>query len=128
MKTHLSICKLSACWLFWGAILAASGATLQPGTVTSQGINVAIPISFSGMGSQVSALQWTISYSAADFTSINASIGPAASASGKIMQCSAPSAGLYTCIVAGMNANLIGDGIVATANLTISATTTDTSS
>src|SRR5581483_9753691 len=94
----------------------------------SAGTTVSLPVSFSGSGNSISALQWTINYSAGDFANVDVSVGPPAAATSKSVQCSAASAGQYACVVMGLNQDAIADGVIATVNLTVSAGTTNSSS
>lgn len=82
----------------------------------------------SASGQQPAGVQWTVSYSSADFTAIQVTAGPTAVAAGKSVTCSGPPAA-YVCIVLGTNNNNpITNGVVAVISLTVSPNTTDTSS
>jgi hypothetical protein len=70
-------------------------------------------------------LQWTLVYSPADIVAISASAGAAATAAGVELWCAA-SPGAYTCLLAGLNANIIENGVVAVVTATISPNTTAT--
>jgi uncharacterized protein (TIGR03437 family) len=67
-------------------------------------------------GNQPAAIQWTLSYPAPSVVNFAVTAGPALTAAGKILNCSANS-GAYTCIAAGINANLIANGIVGIVTL-----------
>ena len=88
-------------------------------------------------GSEPAGLQWTLQYSAADVVSITAVAGPAAITAGKSLQCAAVTSttitiggtsysGLYTCILSGVNSNIIPNGIVAVTTIVLSNTVTGT--
>jgi hypothetical protein len=72
---------------------------------------------------QPAGLQWTLNYSGVDFTAVQLYPGPAATAAGKQIYC-ATGSGSTTCLIAGLNANQISNGVVATASFQISPTTT----
>lgn len=83
---------------------------------TSAGAAVNLNLSLSG-SSSISALQFTLSYTAAEFTAMSATIGSAASAAGKSVRCASGS-GRLTCIVYGINATSIGSGVAAVVSAT----------
>ena len=58
--------------------------------------------------------------------SLSASAGVAATSVGKSILCAA-SAGIYTCLLSGLNENTIPNGVVAVVTATISPGTTSTS-
>ena len=66
-------------------------------------------------------MQWTLSYSASDIVSVNISAGAALTAVGKTVTCSSGT-GSVTCLASGMNANPIGNGVVAVVAVQLSAT------
>src|SRR5581483_3652775 len=106
----------------WGATLSLGAGSAAPGTTAS------LPISFSGLGSQVSALEFTISYSTADFTNISLSLGSSGSSASKTLGCNSNANGQYSCLISGMNQNLISDGVVGTVVLAVSSSTASASS
>jgi hypothetical protein len=63
-------------------------------------------------GNEPAALQWTFSYPSA-ITGFTVSAGPALLAAGKSIACAGNSSA-YTCLATGLNANIIGNGVVGT--------------
>ena len=102
------------------ALTIASGAGTPGATV-----NLNLQINSTGM--QPASLQWTMNYAAADVTSINVTAGAVATAAGKSVSCNIVSAGTLNCIVFGLNSTPISNGVIATAAVTLSPTTTSTS-
>jgi len=72
-------------------------------------------------GSEPAAVQWTLNYSAEDFTAIDFRQGSAATAAGKSLSC-AGGVGSLICLVTGINRSTIAAGAVATVALTLSST------
>ncbi len=102
------------------AVLAAgagSAQTLSVGTGSGpKGGTITVPVNLNSGTSGVhpAALEWTINYTAADFTAITlAATGDAAAAAGKTVSCGAVTSTTVTCIAAGITANTIQDGVVA---------------
>src|SRR5687768_11618869 len=118
--THLI--KKSVLWLFlfFSAIswLQASSLNLGTGASIPAG-TVSLPLSWSAQGEAVSSLQWTLTVSPGDFSALQVTAGPAATQAGKSIQCYATSATTYMCLLAGLNASAIADGVVANAVLTV---------
>ena len=111
--------------------LVASGqtATLSlSSTSGATGSTVSMPLAFASNGAQAAGIQWAFSYAAADFSNVSVAAGPSASTAGKTVTCNSPSSGQYICLISGLNANTIPDGTIATANFTVSGTTSSTSS
>ncbi|MBZ5676587.1 MAG: hypothetical protein LAP61_20305 [Acidobacteriia bacterium] len=100
-----------------GVTLALGAVTGSPGSI----VNVAISLA-STSGAQPSALRWTLDYSAADVAGITWTIGAAGAAAAKSISCSGNS-----CVLYGLNANMIPDGVVAVASVLIAPTTVATS-
>lgn len=71
-------------------------------------------------GSEPAAIQWTLTYSAASIASIAVAPGPAATAAGKTVMCAGGS-GSYGCVLSGLNATQILNGVVATVNVTLAS-------
>jgi hypothetical protein len=116
--------SLVAVFLIFGkALLAQSGAfTLSSGS-TVPGGSALLNLSLASSGGQPVAVQWTFTYSPTDVVGITVSAGAAVTAAGKTMNCFSAT-GAYTCVVSGMNASTIANGIVATANVTVSSAIT----
>jgi len=68
-------------------------------------------------------VQWTLTFSASDFTAVQVSDGPAATAAGKSTICAA-AAGSITCLAVGLSSSSIANGVVATATFTLSPAST----
>src|SRR5438552_15458467 len=78
----------------------ASGTAPQGGSIS---------LNLSVSGSTASALQWTLSYSAADVASVSVAAGAALTAASKTIQCSTGT-GSTICLATGMNSTVIGNG------------------
>jgi hypothetical protein len=78
-------------------------------------------------GTRPAGVQWTLRYAPADFAAVRLMAGPAAMVAGKSIYC-APQSGSMTCLAAGINSNLIPDGVVASATFEISPTAAGRSS
>jgi hypothetical protein len=80
------------------------------------GGSVAVPINLASLGgAQAAAVQWSLSYSS-DVTGVAFAAGTAATNAGKSLVCNG-----NTCLLYGINTNVISDGIVATVTLQISS-------
>ena len=100
---------------------AQSSLTLASSTATA-GSTVPLNLSLSSpTGGEPAALQWTLSYPTASVTGVSVAAGASVTAAGKSVSC-ASGTGTYTCIVSGLNANIIADGVVAVISVTLSAT------
>ena len=117
------------CALFPETLLYGATSTLSLGNGSgARSQNVSLPLAFVGSGNETSGLEWDLTYSTTDFSAVSVSVGPAATAAAKSLVCASPSAGRYKCLLIGLNRTLLGDGVVATATLTVSSTTTNSSS
>lgn len=102
--------------------------TLASGS-SSPGAAVSLPLSLStSAGATPAALQWTLTYSATDFSGVTVTLGSSGASAGKSLACYSPSAGRVACILSGMNKSVIPNGSVATAAFAVSRTTGSTSS
>ena len=90
--------------------------------VGSPGSSVSLALNLSATGVTPAALQWAFEYSAADFSSVTVTAGPAAVGSGKTVSCN-QTAGATKCMLWGMNAAPVANGVVANVLLTVSAST-----
>ena len=105
-----------------GDVLSMSQETAaSPGTVL---LDVSLQ---SNSGQQPAGVQFTLSYSATDFTAIQVTAAQSTTAAGKSVDCFGNSSA-YNCIVTGVNKNTIPDGVLAVVSLAISSTTSDTTS
>src|SRR6266404_6147995 len=112
----------SLCGSAQGVTLGLSSGSGSPGS------NVTLNMSLSGTDTNPSAaLEWILVYSPADFSSASVATGPAAIAASKFVSCTyAP--GISKCVLWGINATGLSNGVVATVSLTLSTSTTNTSS
>jgi uncharacterized protein (TIGR03437 family) len=93
-----------------------------------RGAPIALNIGLNNTGSAVPvAVQWTLNYSSLDFSSAAVTAGPVAIAANKSISCN-NNAGATTCILWGLNATPISNGVLATVSLIVSSSTTNTSS
>lgn len=99
-------------------ILTAGTATAEPGTT----VNVAFTLSSSG--SQATGVQWKLT-PGAGIAAVNFAPGPAATAAGKSISCSAAN-GTVDCVLFGLNSTAISNGVVAVAAVTMAPATTAT--
>lgn len=105
-----AVCALSYSSAAAASTLAVSSATAAPGSTTS------LSLSFTSDSGTAGALQWTLNLPAA-VASFTIQAGPAASAAGKTLSCNG-----NVCILAGMNSNPVGNGVVATIAATAAST------
>ena len=113
--------------LSWAPAFAQTAAlTLSSGS-GQRGGKALLYVSLDAKGTQPAGLQWTLHYSASDFTSIQITAGPSAIATGKSVYCDNTS-GSYTCLVVGLNSTTISDGVVAILSVLISGATTNAAS
>jgi hypothetical protein len=101
--------------------LTLSSGVVSPGGTTSLNLSLAAVA-----GSSPAGVQWTFSYSPSAIVSLSVSAGAAATAAGKSVSC-AGSPGTYMCLLSGLNANTIQNGVAAIVTVTISPGTTATS-
>jgi hypothetical protein len=92
--------------------LTLSSASGSPGQTVDLGLTL-------GGTPQAAGLQWTLTYPAADLSSILFSDGPAAIAADKSLQCGPNTNGSIICLIFGINTNIIDAGTVATLSATI---------
>ena len=125
LHAQLFLCLLLVLAGSTSAFGQSDALTLSSGS-TAAGSTVSLNLSLnSPAGNEPAGLQWAFSYPTASLAQISVSAGSAASAAGKSLVC-AGSAGVYTCILSGINSNVIQNGVVATANLTLASTASGT--
>jgi hypothetical protein len=84
------------------------------------GTKVSAPISLSADSQfQVAALEWSFSYPDADIVAVEVTAGEAAVAADKTVLC-ASTEGTTTCLLYGINRNLVSNGVVAEATFELS--------
>jgi len=98
----------------WTGNAAAASLLSLPTVAGAPGSTVDLPISFTSGTGTTAGLQWTFAMppGAVSFTVQG---GPAATAAGKSLYCQG-----NICLVTGLNANTIGNGVVATVSVTLS--------
>ena len=99
--------------------LSLSPARVRPGATAVLDLSMQ-----SLSGDHPAAVQWTFQYPPASVSNITVDDGPVLAAARKTVFC-AGNAGVYRCVIAGVNPNEISDGVVArvTATLTANART-----
>jgi hypothetical protein len=104
--------------------LSLSGGSGLPGS------KVAVAINFAGNGAAVTGIQFTMNYSATDFSSVAVAVSATATAAGEKLLCHQTGSGQEDCLMLDITSNtvLVPDGQVAVATFQISASTTNTSS
>lgn len=112
-------------WLA-AAVLALCGtvqaATLSVGQAsgTAGDLGITLPISLaSAAGESVSGIQFDLLFDSSVLSVSQVATGAAADAAGKSASYSVVASGQIRVIIAGLNQNVIGDGVVATASLGI---------
>lgn len=113
--------KKAVCRLLFAGVLGLGlpsiglcQGVLTLGSVTGRaGSPAALNLSLSGTSASSgrTSLQFNLTYSASDFSTITAVAGPAAVAQAKSVLCS-PSSGQLSCLIWGTNKNAISDGIL----------------
>ncbi len=98
------------------ASIAIGSGTGIPGS----GVSVPMTLTTSG-GVKPSSLQWTMAYSS-DISNVVVAAAANATNAGKSVTCSSTS-GKTTCVVYGMNSNLLSDGLFASVTLTVASGT-----
>jgi hypothetical protein len=107
---------ITAASLLHATAAHAVDATLAVGTTSdAPGADVALDLTFTPGDTDVSALQFSLALPAA-LTFVSAADGAAATAAGKSVVC-----GNGTCLVFGINTNVIAEGVIATVTLHVSA-------
>jgi len=114
------------------ALSAASFSRAQPvalmlssGTAVA-GSSVTLSLSLASNAELPAAVQWTLAYSTADFTSPTIAAGPSANAASKQLSCR-NTTGSATCILWGLDTTGVPSGVVATVTLPINHTTDSSS-
>jgi hypothetical protein len=118
------VCAMASLFLAQLCYAQTDSLALSSGTTGANGIASENLVLTSPAGSAPASIQFTLTYPAANVTSISVSAGPTAISAGKTVTCAAAS-GAYTCLVYGfLNATTIANGIVAVVNLTVTASVT----
>src|SRR6185436_895314 len=109
--------------LFGNSLLGQSQLALSSGSSPS---GSAVPLNLtlsSPAGSSPAGIQWTLNFPAGSVANFAVTAGPALTGAAKTLNCANSATG-YVCLATGINSNLIADGIVATASVTLAATAT----
>src|ERR1039457_1836110 len=114
----VALCAFSFAATGQTSLVLSSGAATPGGTAS-----LALSLANLG-GTQVAALQWTLNYPSSSISGITVTAGPASTTAAKTLYCSG-SGGTYSCLAVGINSDIIGDGVVA--NVQLSLTTSATS-
>lgn len=119
------ICRLAgAAFILWAAqIPVLAQLSLNIGSLSiAPGSPASVNISMnSSSGTLPSVVQWTLNYSSTSLSGMSLQPGSAAVAAGKTLSC-ASRTGSVSCVVWGMNRNIVPNGVVATANFQVSST------
>lgn len=100
--------------------LALSSSAVLPGGSTALNLTLSSP-----SGSEPAGIQWSITYNPSSIVAISAVEGPAALSASKSISCVSQS-GSYTCLLTGLNANVIQNGIAAVVSVTLPSTASGT--
>ena len=129
---------MTPCWRIWRCVLGtvfavspylacAQSATLGLSSSSAPAGGIAfLALSLtSGTTSGPAGIQWTLTYDPTSVANLIEVAGPSGVAAGKSVVCGGP-AGSLTCLLIGMNATSIPDGIAATVSVTLTASATGT--
>jgi len=102
------------------AAFAQTAVEIVPGAAVAGGSGSAsITITSSASNSEPSDVEWTLAYSASALSRLQLVAGPALTSARKSLSC-ANGTGEVRCIAWGMNTTPIGNGVLATANFSVS--------
>ena len=118
----VALASTFCCFAQTGVTLSLSSASGSPGSV------VTLSLSSNGTGNQPAALEWTLIYSPTDFSSVIVGAASIAIAANKSVSCNNNVPGVSNCVLWGLNATPISNGVVASVSLTLSSSTLNTSS
>ncbi len=121
--------------LFAGGVLTVASSNLvsaqqvalslgSGGAPPGGSVNLTLSLTSTG-GALPTGVQWRLPYPMTSISSVNFTAGPAATGAGKTLSC-ANNAGWVDCVLFGVNATAIPNGVVATAAVTVLAGTTAT--
>lgn len=110
---------LVLCLVIPATALAQNSSLSLSSAGAAAGGSLTLNLTLSG-SAQPAGLQWTFNYSTADFTSMTVNAGLSATNAAKSLSCAGTN-GSYTCILVGLNSNVIANGVVATATVTLSS-------
>jgi hypothetical protein len=118
----VALASTFCCFAQTGVTLTLSSASGSPGSV------VTLSLSLNGTGNQPADLEWTLIYSPTDFSSVSVGAASIAIAANKSVSCNNSVPGVSNCVLWGLNATPISNGVVASVSLTLSSSTLNTSS
>lgn len=117
-----TVCRLAAfaaglllCPYLPGQSIALSSMPSNPGGTVVLGLSLLDPTSVPA------GLEWTLAWPANQISAVTVGPGLAAAIAGKSISC-APATSSITCLVAGLNTNGIGAGVVANIQVTLTST------
>src|SRR5579863_2068454 len=99
-----------------------------PGTV---GGTIVVSVSLPAGSAALASLQWDLTYTASELAPISCTYyatGAAATAAGKSAICTSLSAGAVRCLIVGLNATALSNGVLATITLQIGSGVNDSAS
>lgn len=101
--------------------------SLSSGNATSGSATLTLSLT-SSAGYEPAALEWEFSYPSGNVASVSAAAGTPLTAAGKTLSCyQDPVAGLFACVAAGTNSNIIANGAVASITFTMTSLASGTS-
>src|SRR5579871_734288 len=109
-----------------GTTYAQVGLTMASGA-GAPGSAVVLNLTLADNSAAPASIQWAMSYSTTDFSSMSVVVGAQGTAASKSLTCN-NTAGNSSCVLWGLNNNTISSGVIATVTLTISPSTLSTAS
>lgn len=107
---------LCACFFLSAACYGADSTLALSSGSGAPGTTVALPLSFTSGTGTTAGLEWALNLPASA-SLLSVQVGPAATAAGKSLYCNG-----NLCLITGLNANTIGNGVVATVAVTVAST------
>jgi hypothetical protein len=111
----------------WAGILHAQSSLVLSSAAVAPGGSAVLDLTLSSdPNNRPAGIQWTLSYPAADVWVSSVVASPALTESGKTITCArgfTPERGIvtYTCLAAGLNTNVIPDGVIANVTASLSS-------
>jgi hypothetical protein len=102
----------------WVCLAQSAALKLSSGTA-SPGTSVTLALTLDATGASPASAQWALEYAAADFSAVTVTAGPAVTKSGKQIACN-QTTGATTCMLWGMDAKPIENGVIARVTVTLS--------
>ena len=95
-------------------VSVASGSAVAGGAAS---LNISLT---SGTGGAPAAVEWILNYSANDLSGLTLQAGPSATAARKSLSCGTNSGSIH-CVISGVDAATVANGVIATAKFTVSS-------